>query len=75
MMCYGMTHNYAGKPVARRDLLNGLFPKAGGEAFDGRYWSNIEDVTEAWTLDFAGNTTYGTVSKSNTHKVRAVLAF
>lgn len=75
MMCYGMTGNYMGKPTTRRNLLNGLFRKAGGEAFDGRYWSNDDGVTNAWTIDFAGSTTYGNESKSATHKVRAVIAF
>lgn len=75
MMCYGMTGNYMGKPTTRRNLLNGLFPKAGGEAFDGIYWSNDDGVTNAWTIDFAGSTTYGNESKSATHKVRAVIAF
>ena len=75
MMCYGMADNYAGRPTARRDLLNGLFPKAGGDAFDGRYWSNLEVATNAWTIDFAGSTTYGNSPKSNTYRVRAVIAF
>ncbi|WP_373155470.1 fimbrillin family protein [Bacteroides cellulosilyticus] len=75
MMCYGMTGNFSEKPTTRRNLLNGLFPKAGGEAFDGRYWSNFEDGTNAWTIDFAGSTAYGNKSKSDTHKVRAVIAF
>lgn len=76
MMCYGMADNYAGKnPTAQRDLLNGLFPKAGGEAFDGRYWSNMEDATKAWTIDFGGSTAFGDKSKSDTYHVRAVLAF
>lgn len=75
MMCYGMTGNFSEKPTTRRNLLNGLFPKAGGEAFDGRYWSNFEDGTNAWTIDFAGSTAYGNESKSDTHKVRAVIAF
>ena len=75
MMCYGMTGNYGGLPTTRRNLLNGLFPKAGGEAFDGIYWSNYGDGTEAWTIDFAGRTAYNPKPKSDTHKVRAVLAF
>ena len=75
MMCYGMTGNYGRKPTTRRDLLNGLFPKAGGEAFDGRYWSNWEVETNAWTIDFAGSTAYGHKSKSDTYRVRAVIAF
>lgn len=75
MMCYGMAGNYEEKPTARRDLLNGLFPKAGGEAFVGRYWSNYADVTNAWTIDFAGSTTYGNKPKTDTYRVRAVIAF
>lgn len=76
MMCYGMTDNYMEKkPTAQRDLLNGLFRKAGGEAFDGRYWSNMEYVTKAWSIDFAGSTAFGDKSKSYTYRVRAVLAF
>lgn len=75
MMCYGMAANYGGKPTTRRNLLNGLFPKAGGEAFDGRYWSNLEIGTDAWTIDFAGSTSYNPVSKSDTYRVRAVIAF
>ena len=75
MMCYGMTANFAGKPTTRRDLLNGLFPKAGGEAFDGIYWSNDDSGTKAWTIDFAGRTTYYMEPKSNTYRVRAVIAF
>lgn len=76
MMCYGMAGNYyLDKPVGQRNLLNGLFPKAGGEAFDGIYWSNYDDGTNAWTIDFAGNTTYDNKPKSNTYRVRAVLAF
>ena len=75
MMCYGMTKNYAGRPTARRDLLNGLFPKAGGEAFDGIYWGNSNGETKAWTIDFWGSTRYDNNPKSNTYRVRAVLAF
>lgn len=75
MMCYGMADNYGGLPTARRDLLNGLFPKAGGEAFVGRYWSNYADVTNAWTIDFAGSTTYDNKPKTDTYRVRAVIAF
>lgn len=76
MMCYGMADNFAEKkPTAQRNLLNGLFRKAGGEAFDGRYWSNMEYVTKAWSIDFAGSTAFGDKSKSYTYRVRAVLAF
>lgn len=75
MMCYGMTYNHQGIPTARRDLLNGLFPKAGGEAFRGRYWSNMENATEAWTIEFDGSTRYNMASKSDTYRVRAVIAF
>lgn len=75
MMCYGMADNYGGLPTDQRDLLNGLFPKAGGEAFDGMYWSDYEGETKAWTIDFAGRTTYSTMPKSNTYRVRAVIAF
>ena len=75
MMCYGKAKNYGGKPTTRRDLLNGLFRKAGGEAFDGIYWSNWEAATNAWNIDFAGSTAYGNNPKSNTYRVRAVIAF
>lgn len=75
MMCYGMTGNYEEKPTARRDLLNGLFPKAGGEAFDGRYWSSQDATAKAWTIDFDGSTAYGNKPKSDTYRVRAVIAF
>lgn len=75
MMCYGMTGNYGKKPITQRDLLNGLFSKAGGEAFDGIYWSNYENRTEAWTIDFDDSTWYGDKLKSDTYRVRAVLAF
>lgn len=75
MMCYGMAGNYEEKPTTRRNLLNGLFPKAGGEAFDGIYWSNDDGVTKAWTIDFAGSTTYDNNPKSDTYRVRAVIAF
>ena len=75
MMCYGMAGNYQGKPTTRRNLLNGLFPKAGGEAFRGRYWSSLDTTTHAWTIDFDGNTSYNDEPKSNTYRVRAVIAF
>lgn len=75
MMCYGMAANFVGKPTARRDLLNGLFPKAGGEAFDGIYWSNRDSETKAWTINFGGRTLYNYESKSDTYRVRAVIAF
>lgn len=75
MMCYGMADNYEEKPTARRDLLNGLFPKAGGEALDGTYWSNLGYETSAWAIDFAGSTSYNPKPKSDTYRVRAVLAF
>ena len=75
MMCYGMADNYGGLPTDQRDLLNGLFPKAGGEAFDGMYWSDYEGETRAWTIDFGGSTTYSTMPKTNTYRVRAVIAF
>ena len=75
MMCYGMADNYGGKPTTQRNLLNGLFSKAGGEAFDGIYWSNYENGTEAWTIDFDDSTWYGDKLKSDTYRVRAVIAF
>ena len=75
MMCYGKAKNYGGKPTTRRDLLNGLFRKAGGEAFDGIYWSNWKAATNAWNIDFAGSTAYGNNPKSDTYRVRAVIAF
>ena len=75
MMCYGMADNYEEKPTDRRDLLNGLFPKAGGEAFRGRYWSSQNDIINAWAIDFDGSTRYGSEPKSNTYRVRAVIAF
>ena len=75
MMCYGMAGNYQGKPTTRRNLLNGLFPKAGGEAFRGRYWSSLDTTTHAWTIDFDGNTPYNDETKSNNYRVRAVIAF
>lgn len=75
MMCYGMASNYAGQLATRRDLLNGLFPKAGGEAFVGRYWSNDANVTNAWFIDFAGSTAYGNNPKSDIYRVRPVIAF
>lgn len=75
MMCYGMAANFAEKPPARRDLLDNLFRKAGGEAFDGIYWSSRDGETKAWTIDFAGSTRYEDNPKSNTYRVRAVIAF
>lgn len=75
MMCYGMADNYEEKPTIRRNLLNGLFPKAGGEALDGTYWSNLGYETSAWAIDFAGSTSYNPKPKSDTYRVRAVLAF
>lgn len=75
MMCYGMTGDYGKKPITRRDLLNGLFSKAGGEAFRGIYWSNYENGTNAWTIDFDGNTSYSDKLKTDTYRVRAVIAF
>ena len=75
MMCYGMTKNYKEKPTTRRDLLNGLFPKAGGEALDGTYWSNFGYEANAWAIDFAGKTRYDPAPKSDTYRVRAVIAF
>lgn len=75
MMCYGRTTDYNDRLTGRRDLLNRLFPKAGGEAFEGKYWSAWEYNERAWHIDFTGATNYGFVPKSNTNKVRAVLAF
>ena len=75
MMCYGKTVNFSGSPTAQRDLLNSLFRKAGGEAFDGRYWSSLNATTDAWTIDFAGRTRYNMEPKSDTYRVRAVIAF
>ncbi|WP_195298634.1 fimbrillin family protein [Bacteroides uniformis] len=75
MMCYGMAANFAEKPPARRDLLDNLFRKAGGEAFDGIYWSSRDGETKAWTIDFAGSTRYEDNPKSNTYRVRPVIAF
>lgn len=75
MMCYGMVSNYEQKPTTRRDFLNCQFQKAGGKVFDGGYWSSLDDESQAWYLNFAGKTTYDFHPKSNTYKVRAVLAF
>lgn len=77
MMCYGKADHYdVDNPTTRRDFLNSLFLKAGGEALDGSYWSSWDlNDAYAWFLDFAGNTSYGDHPKSKTNKVRAVLAF
>lgn len=75
MMCYGVADNYGERPATQRNLLNGLFSKAGGEAFRGIYWSNYENGTNAWTIDFDANTSYGDKLKSNTYRVRPVIAF
>lgn len=76
MMCYGMADNYTvNGSKARRDLLNDLFRKAGGDVLDGIYWSIWGTEDYSWYFDFRGNTSYGFAPKSNTYKVRAVLAF
>lgn len=76
MMCYGKAKNYDGtNSKERRDLLNGLFQKAGGEKLVGRYWSTLNYEYTGWSLDFDGKTDYGYRPKSDTYKVRAVLAF
>lgn len=76
MMCYGKAKNYdVADSKERRDLLNGLFQKAGGEKLVGRYWSTLNFEYTGWSLDFDGETNYGFSPKSDTYKVRAVLAF
>lgn len=76
MMCYGMAVNYtANSSKERRDLLNDLFRKAGGDVLDGRYWSIWESEDYSWYFNFGGNTGYGFAPRSNTYRVRAVLAF
>ena len=76
MMCYGKAKNYdVTNSKERRDLLNGLFQKAGGEKLVGRYWSTLNYEYTGWFLDFDGETGYGFKPKSDTYKVRAVLAF
>lgn len=76
MMCYGKAKNYnVTNSKERRDLLNGLFQKAGGEKLVGRYWSTLNYEYTGWFLDFDGETNYGFKPKSDTYKVRAVLAF
>lgn len=76
MMCYGLADNYdTGSSKERRDLLNGLFRKAGGDVLDGSYWSIWQAGNYSWYFDFGGNTNYGVDPRSETYKVRAVLAF
>lgn len=76
MMCYGLAGNYdTGSSKERRDLLNGLIRKAGGDVLDGSYWSIWQSGNYSWYFDFGGNTNYGVDPRSETHKVRAVLAF
>lgn len=76
MMCYGLADNYdTGSSKERRDLLNGLIRKAGGDVLGGSYWSIWQAGNYSWYFDFGGNTNYGVDPRSETHKVRAVLAF
>lgn len=76
MMCYGKAGNYdQDKNTERRDLLNGLFQKAGGDRLEGRYWSTTDDKENVWSLNFNGSTNYSLLPKSDNYKVRAVLAF
>jgi len=76
MMCYGLADNYdTGSSKERRDLLNGLIRKAGGNVLGGSYWSIWQAGNYSWYFDFGGNTNYGVDPRSETHKVRAVLAF
>lgn len=76
MMCYGKAGNYdQDKNTERWDLLNGLFQKAGGDRLEGRYWSTTDDKENVWSLNFNGNTNYSPLPKSDSYKVRAVLAF
>lgn len=80
MMCYGMPTDYKGSsPATQRDLLNGLFTKAGGDELRGTYWSTYNFAKTAWYLMFYSPNnnmpTYAFYDKSTPNKVRAVLAF
>lgn len=75
MMCYGKADNLEDGVTRRRDFLNEQFRKAGGTALEGWYWSSLDVEWKAWSLDFNGGINYAVKPKSDTYKVRAVLAF
>ena len=80
-LCFGAPQDFGtlGDPYYYQNLLmlkviNPRIRMASGDELNGGYWSSSEDETIAWWIDVS-TPSYGRKSKSNTYKVRAVLAF
>ncbi len=77
ILCFGVPTNFAGDYTQLNMLkktINPQIDKADGDKLTGEYWSSDETGTVVWrvNLDIPG---YGVKLKTDTYKVRAVLAF
>lgn len=76
-LCFGVPTRFADDYTQLNMLkktINPQIDKAGGDKLTGEYWSSDETGTVVWrvNLDIPG---YGVKPKTDTYKVRAVLAF
>lgn len=80
-LCFGAPQDFGtlGDPYYYQNLLmlkviNPRIRMASGDELNGGYWSSSEYEDSAWWINVS-TPRYGRESKSNTYKVRAVLAF
>ncbi|WP_289123873.1 fimbrillin family protein [uncultured Bacteroides sp.] len=78
-LCFGVPTNFAGDYTQLNMLkktINPQIDKAVGDKLIGKYWSGNEwgSLDKVWHVDVT-TPSYGVKPKTNTYKVRAVLAF
>lgn len=76
-LCFGMPTGFVDCYKDLRMLTETINPqiyKAAGDKLTGEYWSSYESSTVVWFVNLA-SPYYGTNPKTDTYKVRAVLAF
>ena len=75
-LCFGMPTGFVDcyKDLKMLKEINPQIDKAAGDELTGEYWSSYESSTVVWFVNLA-SPYYDTKPKTDTYKVRAVLAF
>ena len=75
-LCFGMPTGFVDcyKDLQMLKEINPQIDKAAGDKLTGEYWSSYESSTVVWFVNLA-SPYYDTKPKTDTYKVRAVLAF
>lgn len=75
-LCFGMPTGFVDcyKDLKMLKEINPQIDKAAGDELTGEYWSSYESSTVVWFVNLA-SPYYDTKLKTDTYKVRAVLAF